>query len=152
MELSRTELLNEFDHGWWECERWQDPLLPQLRDGLTGRQSTNNDGGSGGKPKSRPPMDLSAMDLLYECTAEFKRVSDSEDVPLGKLNKLRVRARVALGYDVGTMIMPDMVCHVCGGPLVVACDASSSVECAENCGVSYPCETWLDLLAQREAS
>jgi len=45
-----------------------------------------------------------------------------------------------------------MVCHQCAGPLIVARDASSAVTCAENCGVSYPTSTWLDLLAQKVRS
>lgn len=149
MTLSRLELLNEFTYGWWECDRWQSPIIQQLSDGLAALKSVGSEPGSGGKPKSKPPMDLSDMDLIYDCLNEVKRVDDDEDAPLTKLARLRDRARLVLGYDVGTMMMPDMVCHVCHGPLIVARDASSAVECAEACGVSYPCETWLDLLAQR---
>lgn len=151
MTLSRTELLNEFDHGWFECSRWQVAILVQLPEQLSAIKSGSDEPGGGGKPKSKPPMDLSDMDLYYECLAEFRRVSDDEEAPLGKLEKLRHRARLVLGYDVGMMSLPAMVCHVCGGPLIVARDAMSAVVCAENCGVSYPTNTWLDLLNQESA-
>lgn len=152
MSLSRTELLNEFTYGWFECDRWQSPLIQQLSEGLAELKSCNGESGGGGKPKSKPPLDLSDMDLMYECISEVRRVSDDETVSLGKLERLRCRTRVVLGYDVGTMSLPAVVCHQCGGPLIVARDASSAVECAEACGVSYPCETWVDLLQQRESA
>lgn len=150
MSLSRTELLNEFDHGWFECDRWQPSILSQLPEQLSAIKSSNGDGGSGGKPKSKPPMDLSSMDLFYDCVAEVRRVEADEECSLAKLERLRSKARLVLGYDVGTMSLPEKVCHVCGGPLVVARDASSAVECVE-CGFAYPCESWVDLL-QQEAS
>lgn len=115
-------------------------------------RSTGNEPGGGGKPKSKPPLDLSILDLLDECMAELTRVENDEAVSLAKLERLRHRVRTVLGYEVGVMVMPNFVCHQCGGPLVVARDASSAVECAEQCGVSYPTCTWLDLLAQQEAS
>lgn len=152
MSLTRTELLNEFDHGWFECGQWQHPgMLSQLQRNLSAIKSGGGDGGGGGsKPKSKPPMDLSAMDLFYECAAECRRVRDSEDVPLGKLTELRAAARLNLGYEVGMMKLDgSMVCHQCSGPLIVARDASSAVTCAENCGVSYPMDTWVELLAQK---
>jgi len=140
-------LLNEFDYGWFECERWQPGLLTQLQRNLSAIKSNGGDGGSGGKPKSKPPMDLSDMDLFYECVAEVRRVCEEREAPLGKLERLRGRARLVLGYDVGMMSLPSMVCHECKGPLIVARDACSAVQCAE-CGVQYPCETWVDLLQQ----
>src|SRR4051812_37210278 len=70
MNLSRTELLNEFTYGWWECDRWQYPIIQQLSDDLAAIKSVNGEGGSGGKPKSKPPMDLSDMDLISDCLSE----------------------------------------------------------------------------------
>jgi len=152
MSPSREELLNEFDHGWFEYSRWQTAMLTQLQNNLSAIRSGSGDSGGGGKPKSKPPMDLSAMDLFYECAAECRRVREDSDAPLGKLAELRGRVRLSLGYEVGMMRLDgSMVCHQCSGPLIVARDASSAVTCAENCGVSYPASTWLDLLAQKGA-
>lgn len=146
MSPTREELLNEFDYGWFECGQWQLGMLGQLQRNLSAIKSGSGDGGGGGKPKSKPPMDLSAMDLFYDCAAECRRVRDDSEAPLGKLTELRGRARLSLGYDVGMVSLPSVSCHSCGGPLIVARDASSAVMCAEACGVSYPCETWIDLL------
>lgn len=152
MELSRTELLNEFDHGWFEYDRWQVGILAQLQRNLSAIKSGGGDSGGGGKPKSKPPCNLSDMDLFYDCAAECRRVTEDHEVALSKLMELRQRCRLVLGYEVGTMRLDgSMVCHVCGGPLIVARDASSAVTCAEDCGVSYPVNTWLDLLAQKGA-
>ncbi len=153
MSLSRVELLNEFDHGWFECHRWQIGLLTQLQRNMAALKSGSGESGGGGKPKSKPPLNLGDMDLFYDCAAEYRRVDDDHEAPRGKLERLRSRARLVLGYEVGMMKLDgSMVCHVCSGPLIVARDASSAVVCAEKCGVEYPTETWLDLLAQKEAS
>lgn len=154
MSLTRTELLNEFDHGWFECDRWQTAMLTQLQRNLAAIKSGGgSDGGGSAKPKSKPPMDLSAMDLFYECAAECRRVREDSEAPLGRLMELRGTVRLNLGYEVGMMRLDgSMVCHQCAGPLIVARDASSAVECAENCGVSYPMNTWVELLAQKGVS
>lgn len=151
MELSRTELLNEFTYGWLECGRWQRGILEQLRQDLSVLKSSNGDGPSGGKPKSKPPLDLSDMDFYHECVAECESVSQQDDASVGRLSRLRNRARRILGYDVGTMKLPSVSCHQCGGPLEVARDASSAVVCVERCGVEYPTSSWLELLQQQEA-
>lgn len=67
------------------------------------------------------------------------------------------RARLMLGYDVKEVMLADVSCHVCGGALVVAADASSDVRCVglpfrddraqEPCGHVYPRERWVDFLA-----
>lgn len=151
MELSRTELLNEFCYGWLEDGRWQLGLLEQLQRDLSAIKSSKGDGPSGSKPKSKPPLNLADMDFYYECCDEVQRVSSDEDCPLGKLDRLRSRARVMLGYDVGVMQLPSVSCPQCGGALEVARDASSAVVCVERCGIEYPTSSWLELLQQKEA-
>lgn len=151
MELTRTELLNEFTYGWLEEGRWQLGLLAQLQRDLSAIKSSKGDGPSGSKPKSKPPLDLADMDFYYECCREVNQASLYEDASLGKLERLRSRARVILGYDVGVMQLPSVSCPQCGGPLEVARDASSAVVCVERCGIEYPTSSWLELLQQKEA-
>lgn len=66
------------------------------------------------------------------------------------------RARLMLGYDVKEVMLADVSCHVCGGALMVAADASSDVRCVgipmegpdgmEPCGHVYPRHRWVDFL------
>jgi len=58
------ELLNEFDHGWFECNRWQTGMLTQLQRNLSAIRSGMGESGRSGKPKSKPPCNLGDMDLF----------------------------------------------------------------------------------------
>lgn len=143
----RTQLIAQFRVGWHEFNRWQHPLMVQLGAHMTAIQSKGNEPGGGGKPKTKPPVDLSVMDLYYDCLIEVRAVEKDKSRELDSLNSLRLKARRLLGYDAPMMSLPSVVCHSCGGPLEVASDASSSVLCVERCGIEYPTSTWLDILA-----
>lgn len=55
------------------------------------------------------------------------------------------QARVALGFETRHVTLANTSCHLCGGVLQVACDASTDVECV-GCGHSYDRLRWIDLL------
>lgn len=75
---------------------------------------------------------------------------------LQSLTQMVNRCREMLGHDSRRVMLADMVCHVCGGALSVAQDASTDVECvgtpeAESCGHSYARHEWLTLMRQEGA-
>lgn len=150
MSDERVQLLAEFTEGWTELRRRQLPLLVQVRAMLTALKSPSGEPGSGGKPKTKPPCNLNVLDLYYECLAEVNIVRQDSEHDLSTLQGLRNRCRNLLGYDAPMMNLPSVVCHTCGGPLIVAADASSAVTCAERCGTEYPTSTWIDLLAAKQ--
>jgi hypothetical protein len=121
------------------------------------------------KPTSRPPLDLSAMDLLADMATGVRawrqRLGGRGRRPLvGELRALTglshcasdlqlrellddlrswVRtARVALAYDAGPVDLPDFVCPDCGGGLKVLADASSDVWCAGGLPMEGPALAW----------
>lgn len=122
-------------------------------------------GGGHAKPTSRPPLDLSAMDLLADMAAGVRgwrqRLGGRGRRPLvGELralvglshcaSDLQLRdlvadlrswvrtARVALSYDAPVVDLPDFACPDCGGSLKVLSDASSDVWCAGGVPVEGP--------------
>jgi hypothetical protein len=107
-------------------------------------------GGGHAKPTSRPPLDLSAMDLLADMAAGVRgwrqRLGGRGRRPLvGELRALVAdlrswvrTARVALSYDAPVADLPDFACPDCGGSLKVLSDASSDVWCAGGVPVEGP--------------
>lgn len=155
-EESRIQC-QRFTHSWVECYRAQPPMLGQLYDFATSAmKSRPNEPGGGGKPKSCPPFDMGVLDLHARCTAvvgeALAHTYTEVEYDGTELNRLYHEARILLGYEAPVMLLPSVVCHACGGPLIVASDASSAVTCAERCGVEYPTHTWLDLLTTRMES
>jgi hypothetical protein len=70
---------------------------------------------------------------------------------LQSLTQMVNRCRELLGHDSRRVMLADVVCHVCGGALSVAQDASTDVECVgtpetEPCGVAYARIEWLTLM------
>lgn len=72
-----------------------------------------------------------------------------------------LKARIMLGDEKPRVMLKDVSCHVCGGALSVAEDASTDVECVgiphtdpqemqEPCGNRYPRHEWLDILRDKE--
>lgn len=62
-------------------------------------------------------------------------------------------ARLLLGHDQKQALLPDTVCGECGGGLIVAKDASTSVRCigaadSGGCGTEYTRARWLELAAE----
>lgn len=54
-------------------------------------------------------------------------------------------ARVLLGYETRQVTLANTSCHLCGGALQVASDASTDVVCID-CGHNYDRLRWIDLL------
>jgi hypothetical protein len=77
---------------------------------------------------------------------------------LQSLSAMVSRCREMLGHDSRRIMLADKVCHVCGGALSVAQDASTDVECVGYpnvspedsqgpCGVTYARLDWLGIMA-----
>lgn len=156
------KLLDTFTLGWFETieytqhgvdkieDRWQKGLIQQLSEFnhqvMRGRKSS--EGGGGSKPLHPPmPISVEADELLGDIMGAMRNRQ------WGKLAALKDTARRFLDYDAGTMHIAGTVCHKCGGALVVARDASTSVRCTgtiglelEPCGQEYERSTWIALL------
>jgi len=58
------------------------------------------------------------------------------------------QVRILLKYDVREIILGEVSCHVCGGKLAVAEDASTDVRCIDSsCAEVYPRSQWVQMLA-----
>src|SRR4051812_40909891 len=94
-------------------------------------KSRPNEPGGGGKPKSRPPFDMGVLDLRDQCMKVVDAAICERSSPIeydgNELNELYHKARRLLGYEAPVMLLPSVVCHGCGGPLIVPSDASGSV-------------------------
>lgn len=127
-------------------------LLPELHRRIT-EPAPSNDPPSGGKPKSKPPLDINALDLFDRCESEltaevFDPTHDCQ------LDALIDEARQFLQLDAPVITFANTSCHVCGGALAARSDASTSVTCTtEGCDVAYTQEDWIELLyAQSDAT
>lgn len=142
-------LLEEFYNGWIECSNWQDPILKQLRERMHygAMSSKSGDAMPGGKPKSKPPVDVALMDLYHDCCSEATIVALHNERDLSRLQSLRLNVRRLLGYETPVMILNDTSCHKCGGRLSTAQDASTDVSCTDPaCGNVYRQGDWVDIL------
>src|SRR5690606_24348559 len=91
--------------------------------------------------------------------------SSLEDAELAQvmqsLTQMVARCRERLGHDSRRVMLADVSCHVCGGALSVAQDASTDVECVgvpttdpteaqEPCGVVYARSEWLRIMREQQ--
>jgi hypothetical protein len=144
--VRRDKLIAEFTTGWVEYATVQRSLLNQLRERLyVGATIATDRGGSSAKPKSKPPTDIAVLDLYSDCKTEVTIVMHHYERDLKHLESLRRQVRVLLGYDAPTMTITASSCHMCGGTLEVAQDASTDVSCTE-CGNVYGRNDWADIL------
>lgn len=146
-ETSVTKILGDFTTGWFDDGVYYESLLGQLNRRIREQpQQDPNEPSSGAKPKSRPPLDVVALDLFDACGAE----SDLHTFAVGhgncELNKLYHQARRYLGYE-ARMVELEKVCGACGSKLIVAEDASTDVFCiGKDCDVVYRQQDWIALL------
>lgn len=106
----------------------------------------SNDPPSGGKPKSKPPLDVNALDLWDAACFEVKchHLSVEHECELARILDLVKRH---LGVEAPMVKIASTSCHVCEGQLIVAADASTDVMCTtEGCGNVYRQEDWVEIL------
>lgn len=113
----------------------------------------SNDPPSGGKPKSKPPLDVNALDLYDDARMEI----DCHDMELDhtcNVDRVLEVVKRHLGVDAPMMKIASTSCHLCEGQLIVAEDASTDVMCTtEGCGNVYRQEDWVEILyAQCDAT
>lgn len=125
-----------------EMLRWLQEHLPEveyrIRHHVVKRKP---EGPSGSGPLHAPiPIDVEAM-LLAQLIKHALTVGSTVLVP-----RLYHRVRDYLGY--ARMVkLTSTSCHVCGGQLIVAEDASTDVMCiAEGCGNVYRQADWIEIL------
>ena len=140
------EVVREFTHGWFERGQWQQSLLGQLSDAYQEMKSTAGDTGTrGAKPKSRPPLDITAMEFYYDCCTEVMLVQNGKSDQT--LRRFRLTARHKFGYDAAVIQFASSSCHVCHSILEGASDASSNIICTNpECGYEYEMKDWANIL------
>lgn len=148
-EISVMKMLGDFYTGWFEEGIYQQSLALQLYHAIREPKSRDpNEPSSGAKPKSRPPLDVVALDLYDACRTEmlFHATYDSCSSVSCELESLYHQVRRYLGYE-ARMITLTKVCGACGNSLIVAEDASSDVYCTNrDCDVVYRQQDWIALL------
>lgn len=107
------------------------------------RQRKRDEPSAGGKPKSKPPLDITAMELYDRATQIIGCLSiNNED----EFRKIYREIRQFLGYE-PRMVELTKVCGLCTSKLIVAEDASTDVFCTNpECEVVYRQEDWIALL------
>lgn len=106
----------------------------------------SNDPPSGGKPKSRPPLDVNALDLYHDALYEID-YHDHELDHICNVDRILEVVKRHLGVDAPFVKIASTSCHVCEGQLIVAADASTDVMCTtEGCGNVYRQEDWVEIL------
>lgn len=120
--------------------------MPELHEAIYEQGSKSNEPSSGAKPKSRPPLNIDALDLheasTYEIDAHKWNV-----IHECRLARTLDSVRRLLGYDVPMIKLASTSCHVCEGTLTVAADASTDVMCmTEGCGTVYAQADWIEIL------
>lgn len=91
-------------------------------------------------------------EIRVMCGSSFLKDAEVAQT-LQSLTQMVNRCREMLGHDAHRVMLADVVCHMCGGALSVAQDASTDVECVgtpetEPCGHSYARFEWLRLMRQ----
>lgn len=129
-----------------------DPQIEELRSYLPELYRSireprkSSDPPSGGKPHSRPPLDVNALDLYDDACHEI----DCHDMELDhtcNVDRVLEVVKRHLGVDAPFMKIASTSCHVCEGQLIVAADASTDVMCTtEGCGNVYRQEDWVEIL------
>lgn len=97
------------------------------------------------KPKSKPPLDVNALDLYDRAGTIVCAyvIGESSDDALRSIYR---EVRQFLGYE-PRMVELTKVCGACSNKLIVAEDASTDVFCTNpECDVVYRQEDWIALL------
>lgn len=120
-------------------------ILSELHRSI-GEPRRSNEPPAGGKPKSRPPLDVNALDLHESACYEI----DCHDMELDHVccvDRVADCARRHLGIDAPLVKITSTSCHLCEGQLMVAADASTDVFCTtEGCNNVYRQEDWVAIL------
>jgi hypothetical protein len=128
-------------------------MMPDLWEAIREPRSKGSEPSAGGKPKSKPPLDIDALDLHDQCVAEIslhQTFDETMQHVLCDVPKLIERVERFLGHTSRMVLLQGTVCHICGGQLTVAVDASTAVMClSEGCGNVYKQEHWVEILYSR---
>lgn len=105
------------------------------------------EGPSGSGPLHAPiPIDVEAMDLRDRMLITLENFDRGYTDWISDVSYLYLRVRDFLGYARIVKLI-ETSCHVCGGQLVTAEDASTDVMCiAEGCGNVYAQSDWIEIL------
>lgn len=143
-----SKIIGDLTSGWFDDGSYYPSLLSQLRARVSEKPPKDpNEPSGGGKPKSRPPLDVVALDLHDACEGELAiHAHGMPPVHTCELASLYHQARRYLGYE-QRMVELTKVCGACGSKLIVAADASTDVFCTnDDCDVVYRQQDWISLL------